>query len=251
MDKPTPEKYEAHNTGDAFPAKQVPLVLASASPRRRELLALLDAPFVVRSAGEVEEQDDPPPAGVLELLPPCPVALSEHPVLRAWRKADAVQQHATEDVVLGADTVVVLDNTVLNKPTDADHAVAMLSQLAGRAHMVYTGLCVLTQQHPKPLFDLVASEVTLMPLTPEEIAAYVATGEPFDKAGGYGIQGQEGRFIQQVIGSHTAVVGLPLPATWQLLTAAGIAPLQSSTNAYQSWLRNRQQEVPPWPQMQP
>jgi septum formation protein len=105
------------------------------------------------------------------------------------------------------------------------------------------------------LFDLVASEVTLAPLSRAAIDAYVATGEPLDKAGGYGIQGLGGQLVQHVAGSHTAVVGLPLPATWHVLSAAGVPDLRDPMEAYQAWLRNRQQrqhkESERWPHIQP
>lgn len=222
------------------------LILASASPRRRELLTFLGAPFSILPTDAEEDTATVPPA-IRALLPPCPLTAHDHPTLRAWRKAQDAWQRTQADVVLGADTVVVLDDKVLNKPCDADDACAMLAHLAGRTHTVYTGLCVCTGQNQAPLLALVASDVTIAPITADEIAAYVATGEPMDKAGGYGIQGLGGRLVQQVVGSYTAVVGLPLPATWQLLTQAGVAPLQDPTRAYYTWLSNQRKEPLPCP----
>lgn len=222
------------------------LILASASPRRRELLGSLDADFTIR-ATDAEERDDPVAAEVIAALPTCALPLADHPTLRAWRKAREIWQHAMDDVVLGADTVVVLDGTVLNKPRDAEHACEMLMQLAGRTHTVYTGLCVCSSQRQLPLFDLVASHVTIAPLQREAISAYVATGEPLDKAGAYGIQGLGGKLVQQVVGSYTAVVGLPLPAARRLLATAGITSLRDSTDAYYMWLRNQGKEPLPCP----
>jgi septum formation protein len=228
------------------PADSTRLILASASPRRQQLLSFLGVPFSVQPT-DAEERDDPVPSQVLESLPACPLPLLDQPTLRAWRKAHTVAQSHPSHVVLGADTVVSLDSMVLNKPTDPDHARTMLAQLAGRTHTVYTGLCVFAAQAQPPLLDLVASEVTLAPLQDEMISHYVATGEPLDKAGAYGIQGLGGRLVQQVVGSYTAVVGLPLPATWRLLAAAGVSPLQDPTEAYYAWLRSQQKESLPCP----
>lgn len=229
-----------------------PLTLASSSPRRHELLSLLGIPFAVVTT-HAEEDDSPVPPDILAALPPCPVPLLEHPTLRAWRKAHAVWSQDTTRVVLGADTIVVLDNTILGKPRDAGHARSMLAQLAGRVHTVYTGLCVcgslLTSgdSQPSVQLDIVSSDVTIAPLHADEIAAYVATGEPLDKAGAYGIQGLGGQLVRQVVGSYTAVVGLPLPATWRLLTAAGIYGLHDPTVAYRNWLQHQGKEPLPCP----
>jgi septum formation protein len=222
-------------------------VLASASPRRRELLALLHVPFSIVPTADAEERDDPIPVPILSRLPACPLMPHDHPTVRAWRKAYAAQEQASEDVVLAADTVVVLDNQPLNKPTSAAHAHAMLAALAGRTHTVYTGMCVVAPQREHPLLELIASEVTMASLTADQIAAYVATGEPLDKAGSYAIQGQGGLLVQQLVGSYTGVMGLPLPATWHLLTAAGLSPLRDPTDAYHTWLQDHQKEMLPCP----
>lgn len=247
------------------------LVLASASPRRRELLALLGVPFV-SIATDAEETDNlVAPAHVVAAVPPCPLRQTDHPTLLAWHKVQAVVQSHNARVVLGADTTVVLDGMILNKPTSADHAAIMLRQLSGQEHTVYTGLCVYARTEdalsvaapPNPqsaartwsmphtggwvFFDLVASRVTMAPLLPEEIAAYVATGEPMDKAGAYGIQGIGGTLVRQVVGSYTSVVGLPLTATRDLLAAAGISGLADPTIAYHSWLHAQGKEPLPCP----
>jgi septum formation protein len=166
--------------------------------------------------------------------------------------------------VIGADTTVVLDGMVLNKPTDAAHARSMLAQLAGRTHTVYTGICVirpLTEHAPPTLhksatltidgwgvwLELVASAVELAELSAETIAAYVATGEPLDKAGSYGIQGLGGQLVRAVHGSYTNVVGLPLPATHRLLAAAGMSGLIDPSAAYTRWLESQGKEPLPCP----
>ena len=238
------------------------LLLASASPRRRELLGLLGQPFRA-AANDGEERDHPPPPAVVAALPPCPVPLATHPTLLAWRKADAACADSPGDVIIGADTIVVLDGAVLGKPRDITHARTMLRQLSGRTHTVYTGLAVIGQelavgswgaempQLPTPnsqlLLDLVASDVVIADLTDAEIEAYVATGEPMDKAGAYGIQGLGGRLVRSVSGSYTCVVGLPLVAIHRLLSAAGYTRLTDPTEAYMRWLDSQGKEPLPCP----
>ncbi len=234
------------------------LVLASSSPRRRELLAQLDVPFTIVTT-DAEDRDDPVPPEVIAALPPCPVALTQHPTLRAWRKAHAVWSQGVGDVVLGADTTVVLDDLVLEKPRDSADACKLLAQLSGRRHTVYTGMCVYSSlrasgQPASPAetmysywLDLVASDVWMATLSPETIAAYVETGEPLDKAGAYGIQGIGGQLVRQIHGSYTAVVGLPLPTTRRMLSVAGVCGLKDATAAYTIWLHNQGKEPLPCP----
>ena len=216
-----------------------PLVLASASPRRRELLALLGYPFRIQSS-DVEERGDPleatPPP-----LPPLGLPLDLHPTLLAWRKAREVAHAAPEALVLGADTTVVLDDQVLNKPRDAAHAAEMLQQLSGHAHRVYTGLC-LFHPHLPPALELIETVVVFRELSAAEIAAYIASGDPLDKAGAYGIQSGAGHFVAEVRGSFTNVVGLPLGTVHDLLRRAGLAGLADPTVAYQRWLSQQSSE---------
>ncbi len=221
------------------------LVLASASPRRRDLLAWLGAAYTPM-ANDAEEHDDPVPATVSAALPPFPLAPQQHPCLLAWRKANHAVALVPDSLVLGADTIVVLDNLVLNKPRDAAHARAMLGQLSGRTHTVYTGLCLLAPTAPAS-FELTASQVEIAPLTAEQIAAYVATGEPLDKAGAYGIQGLGGQLVRAVFGSYTAVVGLPLVAVHRLLCEAGFYGLRDPEMAYHAWLASQGKEPLPCP----
>ena len=233
------------------------LLLASASPRRRELLGWLGQPFRA-AANDGEERDHPPPSAVVAALPPCPVPLATHPTLLAWRKADAACAESPDSVIIGADTIVVLDGDVLGKPRDLTHARTMLRRLSGRTHTVYTGLAVIGQElgvgswgsgmsqlptpNSQPLLDLVASDVQIADLTDAEIEAYVATGEPMDKAGAYGIQGLGGRLVRSVAGSYTCVVGLPLVAVHRLLAAAGYTHLTDPTEAYMRWLDSQGKE---------
>ncbi len=226
------------------------LTLASASPRRRELLGWLGVPFVVApNAGE--DQSDTPPDEVIAALPACPVPLYQHPTLLAWRKVAAACIATPSDVIIGVDTDVVLDGEVLGKPRDAAHAHELLARIAGRTHTVYSGLCVWHASAKRFYFDLVASEVTIAPLTDDQIAAYVATSEPLDKAGAYGIQGMGGKLVQEVRGSYTAVVGLPLVTTAQMLRAAGIEPAIDPEDAYHRWLQAQGKEPLPCPPTSP
>ena len=184
------------------------LVLASASPRRRELLAQIGVPHEVRAA-DVDErllEGEAPAAGALRL---------------AAAKARAVPAAlGTGRPVLGADTIVVLDGVTLGKPRDREDALAMLARLSGRTHRVLSAVALATAQGvAQRLSD---SAVRLRALTPAECVAYWETGEPADKAGAYAIQGRGAVFIAALEGSYSGVMGLPLFETAELLAAAGI-----------------------------
>ncbi|MCB5302242.1 Maf family protein [Yersinia bercovieri] len=180
------------------------LYLASGSPRRRELLALLDVPFEVLKT-EVEEQRQPEES-------------AQRYVQRlAQDKARAGVEVAPQDLpVLGADTIVVLNGQVLEKPRDTAHAQQILSALSGQQHQVITAVSLADQQDM--LSAMVVTDVTFRVLSQLEISNYIATGEPMDKAGAYGIQGKGGCFVRSITGSYHAVVGLPLVETHELLS---------------------------------
>jgi len=182
----------------------VSLYLASGSPRRSELLTQLGLPFE-RLSTEVEEQRRADEQ-------------AEHYVRRlALEKAQAGVAVASLDLpVLGADTVVVLHNEVLEKPADTAAAAAMLRKLSGQTHQVMTAVALSDGQ--QSLDCLVVTDVTFRVLTPEDIATYIASGEPMDKAGAYGIQGRGGNFVRKINGSYYAVVGLPLVETAELFS---------------------------------
>ncbi|WP_455819069.1 Maf family protein [Pseudomonas cerasi] len=182
----------------------VSLYLASGSPRRRELLTQLGLSFE-RLSNEVEELRHPDET-------------AEHYVRRLARdKAQAGVAVAAIDLpVMGADTIVVLNNNVLEKPADAASATAMLEMLSGKTHEVMTAVALADRQHL--LECLVVTEVTFRTLTPDDIADYIASGEPMDKAGAYGIQGLGGNFVRKINGSYHAVVGLPLVETAELFS---------------------------------
>ncbi len=188
-----------------------PIVLASTSPRRRELLGLLGLPFEVIGSRYDEAQIDP-----RTLVP------SDYVTQLASGKATEVAGRLNADaLVIGADTTVVLDSAYLNKPKDAADARRMLRLLSGRTHKVYTGLCLL--RGSKVQTECAVTEVTFDALTDHIVDAYVATGEPLDKAGAYGIQGKALSFIPGIRGDYFNVVGLPLFLLSKMLTEFGIS----------------------------
>jgi nucleoside triphosphate pyrophosphatase len=186
----------------------MPLILASASPRRAELLR--NAAIAVRiEPAHVPEQP----------------FQNENPVDYAQRlardKARAVYARHPDSAVLGADTVVVVDEHLLEKPADEHDAARMLRLLSGRSHQVITGVCLVS-----PGFERTEAEVTQVvfsPLSEDEIASYVQTGEPMDKAGSYAIQGIASRWVERIEGCYFNVVGLPLPRVYRMLQAAQAA----------------------------
>lgn len=182
----------------------ISLYLASGSPRRRELLTQLGLRFE-RLSAEVEEQKRPDEA-------------AEAYVRRLAReKAQAGVAVAAQDLpVLGADTIVVLNNAVLEKPADENAAATMLAALSGQTHTVMTAVAFADSQ--SCLDCLVVTDVTFRTLTSEDISTYIASGEPMDKAGAYGIQGLGGNFVRKINGSYHAVVGLPLVETAELFS---------------------------------
>ena len=180
------------------------LYLASGSPRRQELLTQLGLSFE-RLVPGIEERRGPQESAA-------------HYVARLAReKALAGVAMAPRDLpVLGADTIVILNGEVLEKPRDAGHAAEMLRMLSGKTHQVMTAVALADKQ--QTLDCLVVTEVTFRLLSEQDIATYVASGEPLDKAGAYGIQGLGGCFVRKINGSYHAVVGLPLVETYELLT---------------------------------
>lgn len=186
-----------------------PLVLASASPRRSALLRQAGVDCTVI------------PSHVLEELHPGESA--EGYALRvAWEKARDVSNRHPGVWVLAADTVVEIDGQVLGKPRDTEEARRMLRRLSGRTHRVKTAFVLLAGDGHPFTSQVVTSAVTFKPLSEAEIHAYIATGEPFDKAGAYAIQGQGAAFIARTEGSYTNVVGLPLDEVLQALRAAAL-----------------------------
>jgi septum formation protein len=188
-------------------SKDFPLVLASASPRRKQLLRQIGIPF--RTVTNRARED----------------TLSRDPLMNARllaeAKAHGVVEKCESSWILGADTVVVLGKAVLGKPADKDEAFSMLRQLSGREHRVITGFCLVAADTKRAYSEAVVTRVTFKMLSKKEILGYVATGEPFGKAGSYGIQGIGAFLVKRISGSYTNVVGLPLCALVNALLATG------------------------------
>ncbi|HEY67802.1 MAG TPA: septum formation protein Maf [Thermoflexia bacterium] len=188
----------------------VNLLLASASPRRRELLALLGLPFEVAAANvdEVPRAGEPPAVLVARL---------------SQAKARAVVSYPGA-IIIACDTVVALDGEILGKPHDAAEATLMLRRLRGRSHIVYSAITLLEPATGRVLTDVAETQVTMRAYTDAEIAAYVASGDPLDKAGAYAIQHDGFRPVAELQGCYTNVVGLPLCHLTRCLCAWGVEP---------------------------
>ena len=194
---------------ESFPVTEKPaLVLASNSPRRRQLLALTGLLFVVSSA-DVDES-------LLENETP-----SDYVLRLAEKKARAIQADASQ-VVLGSDTTVVDGMDILGKPADDAEAIAMLTRLRGRTHQVYTGAALLRMSDGLLLKDLCVTDVPMRDYSDDEIRAYVATGDPLDKAGAYAIQHPEFHPVASMSGCYASVMGLPLCHVTRMLRKMGI-----------------------------
>ena len=177
------------------------IILASQSPRRRELLGLFHIPFVVRVA-DIDETMNPDAS-------PC------DEVARVSKlKAQAVSRER-DDIVIAADTIVVLGDRVLGKPHSPEEAKQMLAALSGRGHQVMTGMTVLRGDTCISCTEV--TDIHFRPLSSKEIEAYVATGEPMDKAGSYGIQGGAALFAEKMVGDYYNVMGLPVCRLWKIL----------------------------------
>lgn len=186
-----------------------PIVLASASPRRAELLRQIGLCFQVIPSGVSEEFN-------ADLTPP------EQVMALAFRKANDVAFAMSEGLIIGADTLVVLDGQVLGKPSGPEEAQKMLSRLSGREHSVFTGISLVNVSKGQTLTDYVETKVRFRRLKQEEINFYIASKEPLDKAGAYGIQGLGAIFVDKIDGCYSNVVGLPLSKLATLLQKMGI-----------------------------
>jgi len=188
------------------------MILASASPRRAEILRNAGIQFEVR-ATDVDESRlaDEAPGDYIRRL-----ALA-----KALSAAAEYRDTGQEALILSADTVVVVDADVLGKPVSQDDARSMLQRLSGRVHEVHTGLALLRSSGAEQRVVEEITRVHFAPLTDREIEDYIATGEPFDKAGAYGIQGKGGRYVTRIEGCYFNVMGLPLARLWSLLREVG------------------------------
>lgn len=185
------------------------LILASASPRRRELLASVRLTFEVEASSveELQRQGEAPETYVRRL---------------AEDKAREVASRHPDAWVIAADTIVFIDGAILEKPRDHEDAVRMLSRIAGRVHEVFTGLTLTNGATDRSYTTVVTTRVKMLNLSPDEIEWYASTGEPMDKAGAYAVQGIGAMFIQSIDGSYTNVVGLPLAELFEMMKTAGL-----------------------------
>lgn len=189
--------------------EQPTLILASSSPRRKELLAGLNVPFVTHPSSA----DEDVPAGT-----------SPHDIVEmlALRKANAVAGQHERGLVIGSDTIVVLHGEVFGKPRDDDEAADMLSKLQNQAHTVFSGVAIVDAGSGRSLIRHNRTEVHIKPLSAEQIRRYVATGEPADKAGAYAIQGIGATIVERIAGDYFTVVGLPMSLLSDMLREFGI-----------------------------
>ena len=186
------------------------IILASKSPRRQELLRLLGVDFTIETA-DIDEHMDP-------ALP------ADREVMRVSAlKAAKIADLHPDDLVIASDTIVVVDGRILGKPKNEADAFSMLRLLSGRSHEVMTGLCV--RQGSRETRDAVITKVSFRDLSDAEIRAYIATGEPMDKAGAYGIQGRASVFVTGIEGDYFAVMGLPVCRLCQILRTFGVPVL--------------------------
>ena len=182
------------------------IILASSSPRRKELMTMIGLHYRIETSGEEEIQ----PHG----LPP-----AEFVKTLALQKAQPVADLHPNDCVIGADTIVYLEGDILGKPHTPEVAKTYLRRMQGKQHVVYTGIAVL--KNGKADVRHCETRVTFSPMSEREIDLYVATGEPLDKAGAYGVQGPGGVFVERVEGNYFNVFGLPLPMLYKMLIQAG------------------------------
>jgi len=195
------------------PAAQI--ILASASPRRRELLEQIGVTTIVRSVDIDESQQNGESA----------IAHVQRLAMEKAQQGFTSIDNPEKLPVLGADTIVVVDSSVLGKPENRQHAKKMLQQLSGRIHTVHTSIAIVTTD--KVMLDTSSSQVLFKSLDEHEIDAYLMTGEADDKAGAYAIQGIAAQFVKNINGSFSGVMGLPLYETAQLLERCGIHPLEN------------------------
>lgn len=192
------------------------VILASASPRRRELLTQLGVDFEVRpSRGEEVVTKTMPQEVVQELA--CQKAREIANQVQAEYESGKLAWPEDGVCVIGADTIVVYEETIFGKPSDESDALRMLTALQGNTHQVYTGVCIVDIKEGERVEKVFAekTDVIMYPVSKEEILEYISTGEPMDKAGSYAIQGISGKFIQGIVGDYYNVVGLPMARLYQ------------------------------------
>ncbi|MBS4194828.1 Maf family protein [Lederbergia citri] len=182
------------------------LVLASGSPRRKEILKKLNIPFTTFSPNADETQ-------------PTGLAPSEIVMALALRKVNVASEHFPVSVIIGSDTIVVCNDLILGKPQNVDEAKQMLKKLSGNIHSVYTGVAIKHDSKVETFFE--KTDVEFWELTETDIQHYIESGEPFDKAGAYGIQGQGALLVKSITGDYYSVVGLPISRLYRSLIEFG------------------------------
>lgn len=185
------------------------LILASTSPRRKDLLKKLNIPFTTFSPN-VDES-------VNQKLPPGKIV-----IMLSSRKANVAAQQFPSSTIIAADTIVVSNEKILGKPKSRKEAKDMLCELSGKRHFVYTGVTLVNEQHTESFYEKTA--VDFWPLTDQEIEKYLDNGEPFDKAGAYGIQGLGSLFVKSIQGDYYSVVGLPISRLFRLFMEKRLVP---------------------------
>jgi septum formation protein len=183
------------------------LILASQSPRRREIMDLMGLSFLTEVCTEQERV----PSGL---------SIPETVIHLAYQKASFALRLHPDACVIGADTIVELDGDIIGKPASPEDAIRTLQRMQGRQHTVYTGLAVLKKDYSDIRFD--ATKVRFRPMSEKEIRWYVSTGDPLDKAGSYGIQGLASVFVESIEGDYFNVVGLPAPVLYEMLLKANV-----------------------------
>jgi septum formation protein len=189
--------------------KYRPIVLASGSPRRKELLSGLGLTFTIQPSDVNEDMQGA-------------YSPDEMVTLLAKRKAEAVAREVNEGLVIGSDTIVVLQQEILGKPKDEDDAFSMLSKLQGNVHTVFSGVVIIDVETGTSRVGFQSTQVKLRPLNEKEIRQYISTREPMDKAGSYAIQGLGATLVESIEGDYFTVVGLPLALTAQYLREFGV-----------------------------
>ena len=196
------------------------IILGSASPRRRELLSQIGVSFEVRVSGKEEVYHGSSPEEIVKEL----ALMKAENVTAELAEETGTKAGLRDTVILGADTVVVLEGSILGKPGDEADAFRMLQRLQGTSHEVYTGVAVIDfngEGERRTVSHAVGTKVSVHTMTGEEIRSYIDTGEPMDKAGAYGIQGRFAPYIDRIEGDYYNVVGLPVSCVYQILKSLG------------------------------
>lgn len=197
------------------------IILASESPRRKEIMEQMGIAYETMSAHVKEEAKENSPAGLVEALA----------AIKARDVAGRLRSEEEDQIIIGADTMVFHDGKALGKPRDREDAIIMLKSLSDDTHEVYTGVCIIIRRNSKEhnnnkvndeLAFSVCTQVVVQPLTSEQIEDYVSTGEPLDKAGAYAIQGEFGIYIEEIHGDYYNVVGFPIAKIYEKLLTKGI-----------------------------